>query len=151
MNKNITPSYRIFLSSTAIDMEEHRKKVSDAIMRMGDLPVQMETFGALPSEPVEVCQNKVRECDALVVMSAHRYGWAPGTSEGGDGCKSITWIEVETALEAGKPVFAFLVDMNYGWTQHKEQDLLVQAKDEEEAAKVFKTVQALKDFHAFLE
>ena len=85
MNQATNPIYRIFLSSTAIDMEAHRQKVSDAIMRMGDLPVAMETFGARPNEPVEVCQNKVRECDALIVMVAHRYGWVPGADEGGDG------------------------------------------------------------------
>ncbi len=151
MNKTTTSVYRIFLSSTAIDMQDHRQKVSDAIMRMGDLPVAMETFGALPNEPVEVCQNKVRECDALIVMVAHRYGWVPGTDEGGDGHRSITWLEVETALVAGKPVFAFLVDMNYGWAQPKEQDLLLKAKKKEEIAEVVKKVQALKDFRAFLE
>lgn len=151
MNKTTTSIYRIFLSSTAIDMQDHRTKVSDAILRLENMPVQMETFGARPNEPVEVCQKKVRECDALVVMVAHRYGWVPGKDEGGDGHKSITWIEVETALEAGKPVFAFLVDSNYGWAQPKEQDLLSQAKDNEEALKIFEKVQALKEFRAFLE
>ena len=128
MNKTTTSVYRIFLSSTAIDMVEHRKKVTEAILRMGDLPVAMETFGASTNEPVEVCKNKVRESNALVVMVAHRYGWVPGIDEGGDGFKSITRIEVETALNEGIPVFAFLVDMNYGWNQPKEQDLLLKAK-----------------------
>jgi len=104
MNKTTGSVYRIFLSSTAIDMVEHRKKVIDAILRMGDLPVAMETFGALPNEPVEVCKNKVRESNALVVMVAHRYGWVPGMDEGGDGVKSITRIEVDTAVEEGIPV-----------------------------------------------
>ena len=151
MNKTTTSVYRIFLSSTAIDLKDHRQKVSDAIMRMGDLPVAMETFGALPNEPVEVCQKKVRECDALVVMVAHRYGWVPGTDEGGDGNKSITWLEVETALDANKPVFAFLVDQKFGWTQPKEQDILLKAKKKKEIDEVVKKVQALKDFRKFLE
>ncbi|MGB8657021.1 MAG: DUF4062 domain-containing protein [Candidatus Zixiibacteriota bacterium] len=151
MNKTTIPIYRIFLSSTAIDMQDHRNKVSDAILCLGDLPVQMETFGAMPSEPVTVCQKKVRECDALVVMVAHRYGWVPGKDEGGDDHKSITWLEIETALKAAIPVFAFLVDSNYGWVQPKEQDLLNQAKDNEEALKIFEKVQALKDFRTFLE
>jgi tetratricopeptide (TPR) repeat protein len=151
MNKTTTSVYRIFLSSTAIDMVEHRKKVIDAILRMGDLPVAMETFGALPNEPVEVCKSKVSQSNALVVMVAHRYGWVPGIDEGGDGFKSITWIEVETALNEGIPVFAFLVDMNYGWAQPKEQDLLNQAKGDEDAVKVFRKVQALKDFREFIE
>jgi tetratricopeptide (TPR) repeat protein len=151
MNKTTGSVYRIFLSSTAIDMVEHRKKFIDAILRMGDLPVAMETFGALPNEPVEVCKNKVGESNALVVMVAHRYGWIPGIDEGGDGFKSITWIEVETALNEGIPVFAFLVDMNYGWNQPKEQDLLLKAKGKEDIEKVVQNVNALKDFREFLE
>jgi tetratricopeptide (TPR) repeat protein len=151
MNKTTTSVYRIFLSSTAIDMVEHRKKVIDTILRMGDMPVAMETFGALPNEPVEVCKKKVRESNALVVMVAHRYGWVPEPDEGGDGFKSITWIEVETALNESIPVFAFLVDMNYGWTQPKEQDLLLQAKEKEDVEKVVQYVKALKDFREFLE
>jgi tetratricopeptide (TPR) repeat protein len=151
MNKTTGSVYRIFLSSTAIDMVEHRKKVIDAILRMGDLPVAMETFGALPIEPVEVCKNKVRESNGLVVMVAHRYGWVPGMDDGGDGIKSITRIEVETAVDEGIPVFAFLVDMNYGWTQPKEQDLLLQAKEKQDVEKVFQNVKALKDFREFLE
>ncbi|MFC2145882.1 DUF4062 domain-containing protein [Acidobacteriota bacterium] len=151
MNKTTTSVYRIFLSSTAIDMVEHRKKVTEAILRMGDLPVAMETFGALPNEPVEVCKSKVRESNALVVLVAHRYGWVPGPEEGGDGFKSITRIEVETAINEGIPVFAFLVNMNFGWNQPKEQDLLNQAKGEDDAVKVFRKVQALKDFREFLE
>ncbi|NQZ05720.1 MAG: DUF4062 domain-containing protein [Algicola sp.] len=151
MTQTTTEIYRIFLSSTAIDMQKHRKQVSDAIMRLGDLPVGMETFGAQPSEPIEVCQDKVRQCDALVVMVAHRYGWVPTADEGGDDHKSITWIEVETAIAAGKPVFAFLVDQSYGWTEPKEQDLLVDAKTPEAIGKVVKSVTALQDFKSFLE
>ena len=151
MSKTTTSVLRIFLSSTAIDLKEHRQKVSDAILHQGDLPIGMEDFGALPNEPVEVCQDKARSCDALVVMVAHRYGWVPGPTEGGDGHKSITWLEVESALKAGKPVFAFLVDPNYGWAQPKEQDLLTQVKSKEEAVEVFKKVKALQDFRSFLK
>lgn len=151
MSDRITEVYRIFLSSTAIDLQEHRRKVSDAIMRLGDLPVGMEQFGALPSDPVDVCQRKARQCDALVVMVAHRYGWVPGVDEGGDGHKSITWLEVEAALGAGKPIFAFLVDPTFGWSAAKEQDLLSEADDDAEALKIYKKVQALKDFRTFLE
>ena len=49
MSKEALPVYRIFISSTAIDLTDHRKKASDALVRLGGLPVGMETFGALPS------------------------------------------------------------------------------------------------------
>ena len=58
MSKEALSVYRIFISSTAIDLTDHRKKASDALVRLGDLPVGMETFGAMPSDPVEVCQEK---------------------------------------------------------------------------------------------
>jgi hypothetical protein len=141
--------YKVFLSSTAIDLKAHREKVRDAIHKMGDLPVAMEFFGAQPSTPVAVCQEEVRKSDALCVLLAHRYGWVPSKEAGGDGHKSMTWIEVETALEAGKPVFAFLVDEKHPWDQPKEQDRLTQAKDEAEATQIFKNVRSLKEFRPY--
>lgn len=150
-NTSTSNVYRIFMSSTAIDLKEHRKAVSDAILRLEDQPVTMETFGALPNEPVEGCLNKVHKSDAVVVIVAHRYGWIPGVDEGGDGKKSITWLEVETALNEKKPVFAFLVDMSYGWTLPKEQDLLLKAKGGDEKAKVIEKVDSLQEFRTFLE
>ena len=145
-----TPTLRIFLSSTAIDMEEHRKKVTEALLKLENLPVQMESFGAIPNEPVEACKVKVRGADALVVMVAHRYGWVPTREEGGDGAKSITWIEVQTALENNIPVFAFVVEKDYGWTQPKEQDLLMDAPNEKHSEIIAK-MQALKDFKNFFD
>jgi tetratricopeptide (TPR) repeat protein len=151
MSENSNSILRIFLSSTAIDMQEHRNKVSDAILRLGAIPVAMETFGAMPKEPAEACKIKVRESDALVVMLAHRYGWVPLKEEGGDDKKNITWIEVETAIENNMPVFAYLVDKNFGWTQPKEQDLLNNAKNEKEELAIVKNVRALNEFKSFLE
>jgi tetratricopeptide (TPR) repeat protein len=151
MESTTTPLYRVFLSSTAIDLKDHREKVKNAILKMGDLPVAMEFFGAQPSEPVEACKAKVRDCDALCVFLAHRYGWVPTIGEGGDGHKSITWIEMETALELRKPVFAFVVDETYKWGEPKEQDLLIQAENKTEEEDVIRKVKALKEFRKFLE
>jgi CHASE2 domain-containing sensor protein len=102
------PVLRIFLSSTSEDLSEHRDAVTDAILRVGDLPVTMETFGADPGSPVEVCLERVRGCDALVVLLGERYGWVPGPAEGGEDGRSITWLEVAAALDAQIPVFAFV-------------------------------------------
>ncbi len=102
------PLLRVFVSSTAEDLKDHRARVFEALLLLGDLPVAMEAFGADPGDPVEVCRERVRECDILIVLVGRRYGWVPRADEGGDDRRSITWIEVDTALEAGKPVFAFL-------------------------------------------
>ncbi len=116
------------------------------IMRLGHLPVGMEAFGAQPGEPVDVCLAKARQCDALVVMIAHRYGQRPAPEEGGDGKKSITWLEVEAALDADKPVFAFVVDLDYPWTKLREQDRLLHAKDKAEERQIVENVKLLQAF-----
>jgi len=94
--------------------------------------------------------KRATECDALVAIVAHRYGWIPSVEEGGDGDKSITWIEIETALEAGKDVFAFLVDPDYHWPYSKESDGLNAAKDNAKALEIFHKVQKLKELKTLL-
>ena len=92
---------RVFISSTAIDLEDHRKAVEDAILRLEHLPVAMEHFGARARPPLEVCREKVLSSDVVIVMIAYRYGWVPSEEQGGDGKKSITWYEVKIALAEG--------------------------------------------------
>ena len=72
---------------------DHRKAVADAVLRLEHHPIGMEQFGAIARPPVEVCCEKVFGCDVVVVMIAHRYGWTPSEDQGGDGRKSITWLE----------------------------------------------------------
>lgn len=142
---------RIFLSSTAIDMQEHRKKVKEAILRLGHFPVAMETFGSIPNEPVDVCRDKVQQSDALVVMVAYRYGWVPLKKNGGDGKKSITWIEVETAIKNKIPVFAYYIDKDFDWTQPKEQDQLCNVMNADEAIAISDKIKSLDEFKLFLQ
>jgi uncharacterized protein DUF4062 len=101
---------RIFLSSTARDLPEHRKAVAGVIDRLGHAPMRMETFGAREDQSLAECKRLAAEADAMVVVVAHRYGWVPTPAEGGDGEKSITWHEVEAAVLAARPVFRYLYD-----------------------------------------
>lgn len=141
------PVRRIFISSTAIDLVDARNKVRDAVLRLENLPIAMETFSA-GGNSVEECTRLAAEADAVVCIVAHRYGYVPPKELGGDGEKSITWLEVEAAQRAGKPVFAFLVDPKAPWTQVKEQDRLV--SEPQNAAEVFKAVQKLQEFKSHL-
>ncbi len=127
MNKTTRSVYRIFLSSTAIDMVEHRKKVIDAILRLGDLPVAMETFGALPNEPVRVCKNKVRESNALVVMVAHRYGWVPSMDEGG----------VSKKVPGKNPLLARYFFCHRDHRDHREKSFLTSVSSVSSVANLF--------------
>src|SRR5215470_2406868 len=121
--------HRIFVSSTAADLAEHRARVFEAILLLGLHPVAMEFFGARPGAPVEECRALAAGASAIVVIVAHRFGSVPTPEEGGDGMRSITWLEFEAAEAARKPVFAFLVDPDFAWPHGREQDALVDAGD----------------------
>lgn len=142
------PVLRIFISSTATDLTSYREHVSNAVLRLENLPIQMETFSAKSGQPVAECTRMAAEADAVVCIVAYRYGYVPPAALGGDGERSITWLEVDAARRAGKPVFSFLVDPNAPWAGAKEQDRL---EDEpEKAAEISKAVQKLKEFKAYL-
>jgi hypothetical protein len=133
------PVFRVFISSTAADLRDHRAKVRDAVLRLEHLPVAMETFSARPGLSTIECMKMAAEADAVVCIAAHRYGYVPPPELGGDGVRSITWLEVDAAVKANKPVFAFLVDQNAPWSGLRD--------DESSGA----SHGGLKDFRSFLE
>jgi hypothetical protein len=142
------PVLRIFISSTAVDLIDFRAHVRDAVLRLENMPIQMETFSALPGAPVAECTRMAAEADAVICIVAHRYGYIPPVELGGDGERSITWLEVDAARRARKPVFAFLVDAKAPWIVAKEQDRLVD--EPEKTAEILKAVHKLKDFKEYL-
>jgi hypothetical protein len=109
----------------------------------------METFGAKPDDSVTSCCRLAAEADALVAIVGHRYGWVPDATDGGDGVKSITWLEVQAALANERPVFAFLVDPAADWNHPKEQDQLLEPNAD--PVKVLSAVRGLQQFKTFLE
>lgn len=143
---------RVFVSATAEDLKHHRLAVREAIMRLGRAwkPICMEDFGARPSPAVDACLAELRRCSALVVVVAHRYGWVPGAHDGGDGRRSITWLEVQAAQQKGIPIFAFLVDPEYGWPHAAEEARLREATSDEEILEVGRSVRALEEFRSTL-
>ena len=119
------------------------------MLGLKNLPIQMETFSAQSGQPASEVTQMAADADAVICIVAHRYGYVPPKALGGDGERSITWLEVDSARHAGKPVFAFIVDPKASWTQAKEQDRLV--SEPGKAAEIFKAVQKLQEFKAYLE
>jgi tetratricopeptide (TPR) repeat protein len=139
---------KVFLSSTAQDLVAYRQVADDTILRMSQEAVAMERFGALPGEPVAECERKASECDVVVCIVAHRYGFVPDKGRG-----SITRREVEAAKAAGRDVLVWIVADDYPWTEKKEQDLLTDPTvlaDPARVAEVAAGVQALLDFKTWL-
>ena len=73
---------KVFLSSTAQDLGAYRQVADDTILRLSSQTVLMERFGPMPGEPVAECERKARECDVLVCIVAHRYGFVPEKGRG---------------------------------------------------------------------
>jgi hypothetical protein len=51
------PVLRVFISSTAVDLLEYRAKVRDAVLRLENLPIMMETFSAMAGQPAGECMR----------------------------------------------------------------------------------------------
>ena len=132
---------KIFLSSTAEDLDAYRNVAEETILQLTQQIVAMEYFGALPGTPVEECERLARESDVLVCIVAHRYG------------SGITRLEVEAAHKANKDVLVWIVADDYSWSGNKETDTLADPNVFSNAAKtenVRRAVEALSNFKAWL-
>ena len=93
------------ISSTAIDLPEHRKEVLDASLRQGMFPVMMEHLPASDADAISASLKMVDEVDAYLGIIAYRYGFIP---EGHS--ISITEMEYNRAVERGIPRLIFIMD-----------------------------------------
>jgi hypothetical protein len=102
--------YKVFISSTFEDLKEYRKAAIEVVNSYECIPLAMEHFMARPGEPVNVCEDEIKQCDIFVGIYAHRYGFIP---DGED--KSITQLEYELAKELAKNCLCFIVKDDYSW------------------------------------
>jgi hypothetical protein len=101
---------KVFLSSTYLDLIEHRKAVVQALRTMGEDVEHMEIFGARYEEPTEASLEELDKCDVLVGVYAYRYGTVP------EGTKtSVTEQEYLHATKEGISILIFVVDENHAW------------------------------------
>lgn len=102
---------KIFISSTFIDLKEHREAVINTIRHLGAIDKSMEYFGARDDRPKDECIRVIsEESDIFVGIYAHRYGYIP------DGEKiSIMELEYESATVSGLPRFIYLIDPETPW------------------------------------
>jgi hypothetical protein len=95
----------IFVSSTFVDLEAHRRLVREAIIRLEFTFKAMEFFGALPDTPKEECLRLVRASNIFIGIIGMRYGLI----DRADG-KSMTQLEYEEAQAVGLPTLMYLID-----------------------------------------
>lgn len=102
------PQLKVFISSTSIDLPEHRKQVTEACLRMDYRPVGMEQWPAEDADADTVCLREVDDADLFIGVYAFRYGWIPpGQSV------SISELEYQRAVDKNKPRLLFFMDENF--------------------------------------
>ncbi len=101
---------QVFISSTSIDLQEHRKAVFDALTQAGEYAIDMKYFGSRPDDPQTVCMDAIKAADVLVGIYACRYGFVPK-----DETRSITEMEFDHAQALGKQCLCYVVDEDYSW------------------------------------
>ena len=97
--------FRAMISSTAIDLPEHRKLAIDACLRVGLRPIVMENLPAQDASGVSTALEMVDEADIYIGIYGWRYGWVPHGSD-----ISITEMEFNRAVERGLPILVFIMD-----------------------------------------
>lgn len=106
--KNI--GLRVFVSSTYEDLKEYREAVFKSIHSMFGYADDMLFWSADERNALTVSLDRVRQCDLVILLVAHRYGYIPIGQE-----YSITELEYRTARQAKIPVLVFFVDEKISW------------------------------------
>src|SRR5215510_8409034 len=99
------------ISSTSLDLPEHRKEAMDACMRLGVFPLAMEHLPARDADAIRVSLEMVDEADIYIGIYAWRYGHVP---EGYD--ISITEMEFNRAVTLGIPILVFTIHNDHPLT-----------------------------------
>ena len=86
--KTESPSLRVFLSSPYEDFNVYVHAAEEVLSECVEVD-HFKHWEATGRPSVPVCRDRVRACDALVVLVGKTYGWIPGVEDGGDGRTSI--------------------------------------------------------------
>jgi tetratricopeptide (TPR) repeat protein len=95
----------VMISSTIIDLEEHRKQALDAVLRVGMHPLMMEHQPSSGNEAITFSLALVDKAEVYLGIYAFRYGYVP---DGHD--ISLTEMEYNYAKERGIPRVIMIMD-----------------------------------------
>jgi hypothetical protein len=92
------------ISSTAIDLPEHRKQVLEACLCQEIFPIGMESLPARDADAIQVSMEMVNGADIYIGILAWRYGHIPKGHN-----VSITEMEFNRAVERRIPILMFII------------------------------------------
>ncbi|MFC3832751.1 MULTISPECIES: DUF4062 domain-containing protein [Deinococcus] len=96
--------YTVFVSSTFLDLQEHRNKVIGSILKLGHIPLGMEAFPASDASQWEIIRQTIDRSDYYVLIPQKYYG-----SIDKEVGISYTEKEYNYAVESKIPVLTFIV------------------------------------------
>jgi len=95
--------YQVFVSSTFLDLKEHRQAVIAALLECDAFPSGMELFPAADDDAWTLIKKVIDECDYYLLVIGGKYG-----SIDPENSISYTEMEFDYAVSQKKPVMAFL-------------------------------------------
>jgi hypothetical protein len=99
------------ISSTSLDLPDHRKAAIDAVLRAGCFPLAMEHGTATSdSDAIGFSLELVEQADLYVGIFAHRYGFVPDNRTANPQGWSVTEHEYRQAVTRGIPQLVYLAD-----------------------------------------
>lgn len=109
------------ISSTAVDLPDHRRQVIDACLREDIFPIAMEYIPSRDADAIRVSLEMVNRADIYIGILAWRYGHTP---DGHD--ISITEMEFNHAVKRQIPILIFLA--------HKSHQITIEMVEANERA-----------------
>jgi len=104
MSQHSRTQPKVMVSSTALDLPDHRQGVLDACMRQGMFPLMMEHLPSIDADAIKASTDLVDKADIYLGIFAYRYGYVP------KGCdKSVTEMEYNRAVERVIKRLIFLI------------------------------------------
>src|SRR5437660_1198591 len=96
------------ISSTVVDLPEHRKQVIEVCLRQGILPKAMEYMPARDEDAIRISLEMVDGADIYIGVFAWRYGHVP------KGHKiSITEMEFNRSVQRKKIILIFFIHRDH--------------------------------------
>jgi hypothetical protein len=73
---------KVFISSTSEDLTPYRLAAADVVRNAQGVPIGMEHFPADPRPVIQLCRERLAECDLVILLQAWRCGWVPSSEKG---------------------------------------------------------------------
>lgn len=93
------------ISSTVLNLPDHRREVREACLRQDVFPLMMEFLPARDADAIDASLDMVNRADIYIGIFGYRYGYVPRGHE-----VSITEMEYTRACERGIPRLVFVID-----------------------------------------